>query len=233
MRRASLLRLIALALIWGSSFLWIMLCLRSFSPAWIVAIRLALGAAVLASILRATHERLPVGRDVWLHLGVAALFANVVPFALFAFGERQVDSAIAGMLNSPTPLWTILVATAVGQERRPSLTKLAGIAVGFAGTVVIFSPWRHASDVMSWGGLACLAAAACYGCTFVYMKRFLAGRGLSPLRLAAGQLVAGAILAAAALPLLGASMSTLRPEALAAVAVLGAMGTGVAYLINS
>src|SRR5690242_8850552 len=113
MRRSSLLRLIALALIWGSSFLWIKLGLRSFSPAWIVAIRLALGAAVLTVVLRATGQRLPSGRNVWLHLGVAALFANVVPFALFAYGERQVDSAIAGMLNATTPLWTILVATAV------------------------------------------------------------------------------------------------------------------------
>jgi len=227
-----LLRLIALALIWGSSFLWIKLGLRSFSPAWIVAIRLALGAAVLTAVLRATRQRLPTGRVVWLHLGVAALFANVVPFALFAYGERQVDSAIAGMLNATTPLWTILVATAVGQERRPSPGKLAGIVVGFAGTLVIFSPWHHTSDVMSWGGLACLAAAACYGFTFVYMKHFLAGRGLSPLRLAAGQLSAATALAFAALPLLGAGTSEIRPEALVAVGVLGAMGTGLAYLIN-
>src|SRR5713226_3704115 len=186
MRRASLLRLVGLALIWGSSFLWIKLALRSLSPGEVVAVRLALGALVLYGVLKVRGERLPEGANVWLHLGVAALVANVVPFALFAYGERQVDSAIAGILNATTPLWTILVALAVRQERQPTAAKLVGIAVGFAGTVVIFSPWRHASQVMSWGGLACLVAAALYGFTFVYITHFLAGCGLSPYRLAAG-----------------------------------------------
>ena len=96
MRRASLLRLVGLALIWGSSFLWIKLALRSLSPGEVVAVRLALGALVLYGVLKVRGERLPEGANVWLHLGVAALVANVVPFALFAYGERQVDSAIAG-----------------------------------------------------------------------------------------------------------------------------------------
>jgi len=232
MRRASLLRLVGLAPIWGSSFLWIKLALRSLSPGEVVAVRLALGALVLYGVLKVRGERLPEGANVWLHLGVAALVANVVPFALFAYGERQVDSAIAGILNATTPLWTILVALAVRQERQPTAAKLVGIAVGFAGTVVIFSPWRHASQVMSWGGLACLVAAALYGFTFVYITHFLAGRGLSPYRLAAGQLIAGAVIAAAALPFLGAPLPHWRPDAMIAVAILGAVGTGLAYLIN-
>jgi drug/metabolite transporter (DMT)-like permease len=232
MRRSSLVRLVALALIWGSSFLWIKLALRSFSPGEIVVIRLALGTLVLCAFLKARGEGVPRGAHVWAHLGVAALFANVIPFALFAYGERQVDSAVAGILNATTPLWTIVVAIAAGQEKRPSPAKLAGIVVGFAGTIVIFSPWRHASQVMSWGGLACLVAAACYGFTFVYMVRFLTGRGLSPLRLAAGQLLAGTVIAAVVLPLVGSPAPHLRADALVAVAILGAMGTGVAYRIN-
>jgi len=119
MRRSSLVRLVVLALIWGSSFLWIKLALRSFSPGEIVVVRLALGALVLYAFLKARGEHLPSGARVWAHLGVAALFANVIPFALFAYGERQVDSAVAGILNATTPLWTILVAIAVRQEKRP------------------------------------------------------------------------------------------------------------------
>ena len=232
MRRSSLVRLVALALIWGSSFLWIKLALRSLSPDEIVVVRLALGALVLYAFLKARGERLPSGANVWAHLVIAALFANVIPFALFAYGERQVDSAVAGILNATTPLWTVLVAIAARQEKRPTPAKLAGIVVGFAGTVVIFSPWRHASQVMSWGGLACLVAGACYGFTFVYMVRFLTGRGLSPLRLAAGQLLAGTVIAALVLPLLGAPVPHLRADALIAAAILGTMGTGVAYRIN-
>ena len=81
-------------------------------------------------------------------------------------------------------------------------------------------------------GFACLVAAACYGFTFVYMVRFLTGRGLSPLRLAAGQLLAGTVIAALVLPLLGAPVPHLRADALIAAAILGTMGTGVAYRIN-
>src|SRR3984893_8161710 len=103
MRRSSLVRLVALALIWGSSFLWIKLSLRSLSRGEIVVVRLALGALVLYAFLKARGERLPIGANVWAHLVIAALFANVIPFALFAYGERQVDPAVAGILNATTP----------------------------------------------------------------------------------------------------------------------------------
>lgn len=232
MRRSSLVLLVALALIWGSSFLWIKLALRSFSPGEIVVVRLALGALALTAMVVARGEHLPSGRGVWMHLSLAALFANVVPFALFAFGERHIDSAVAGILNATTPLWTVVVAIAVRQERRPTPAKFAGIVIGFAGTVVIFSPWRHASQVMSLSGLACLIAAACYGFAFVYMVRFLAGGGLDPLQLATGQLLAGTVLAALVLPFLGAPLPDLHPGPVTAVVILGVMGTGVAYRIN-
>lgn len=232
MKRPSVVRLGALALVWGSSFLWIKLGLRSFSPAEVVAVRMCLGALVLVALLKVRGDRLPKESNAWLHLSLAALFANVAPYLLFAYGERQVDSAVAGVLNATTPLWTIAVAMAVRQEQRPTPSRLAGIVVGFLGTLVIFSPWRHASQVMSWGGVACLVAAALYGFTFVYMARFLTGRGLGTLPLAAGQLVAGAILAVLLLPLLGAPVPSWKPQAVVGTVILGVMGTGVAYLLN-
>ena len=170
--RGSLARLILLALLWGSSFLWIAIALRSFSPVQIVLIRLVLGALVLLAIVYARGLRLPTSGRVWLHLTVAALFANAIPYTLFAIGEQHVSSSVAGVLNATTPLWTLVIAFATGHERRISAPKLIGFILGLAGTLVIFSPWETGSQIASLGGLACLGAAASYGVSYVYMDRY-------------------------------------------------------------
>lgn len=231
-RRAGLARLLALALLWGSNFLWIKIALRGFTPAQVLVVRLVLGALVLVVVVIARGGHLPRDGRLWISLFVAALFANVVPYLLFAVGEQQVDSAIAGVLNATTPLWTILIATAVRVEKRPSVVKLAGLVVGFIGVLLIFGPWRSGSQVMSPGGFACLVAAASYGVSYVYMARFLAGRGMGALELSASQLVAASVLSCIAIPVLGLRSPTLRTDALVAVVILGVLGTGLAYVIN-
>jgi drug/metabolite transporter (DMT)-like permease len=233
MHRAGLLRLSGLALIWGSGFLWIKLSLNGFVPVHIVLIRLALGAAVLTAWLYAHGGRLPSSPKLWAHLTFAATMANVAPYLLVAAGERQVDSAVAGMLNATTPLWTVVLAVLTGQERRPDRAKLAGFMLGLAGTLLIFAPWRAGSQFTSAGALACLAAAACYALSFVYMDRFLARRGLAPLTLSAGQLLAAAAVTAVMTPVFGGlRIPAWNPGAIASVLVLGTLGTGVAYVLN-
>jgi drug/metabolite transporter (DMT)-like permease len=230
--RAGLLRLGALALLWSSNFLWIKLALRGFAPTEIVLIRLGLGALLLLPILRAAGNHLPRGTGIWAHLTVAAFFANALPYLLFAYGEQHVDSAIAGILNSTTPVWTIVLATAVGLEDRPTASKLVGVGVGFAGALVFFAPWSHRSQLLGRGGIACLLAAASYAVSYVYAARFLANRGLGSLTLSASQLIAATGLAALATALAGAPSIVRRPDATVAVIILGALGTGAAYLLN-
>ena len=233
MNRAGVLRLTGLALIWGSGFLWIKLSLNGLAPVQIVLIRLALGAAVLTSWLLAHRDRLPTDVRLWVHLAVAATTATVAPYILVAAGERQVDSAVAGMLNATTPLWTVVLAVLSGQERRPTRSALGGLLCGLAGTLLIFAPWRSGSQFTSAGAVYCLIAAACYALSFVYMDRFLARRGLAPLTLAAGQLIAGTAVTAAVAPLLGGLRAPAwHPGTVAAVLTLGTVGTGVAYVLN-
>ena len=230
--RGTLTRLALLALLWGSSFLWIAIALRGFSPVQIVLARLALGAIVLVIIVYARGLRLPTSGRVWLHLTVAAVFANAIPYTLFAIGEQHVTSSVAGVLNATTPLWTLVIAFATGHERRISTPKLVGFVVGLAGTLLIFSPWESGSQIASLGGLACLGAAASYGVSYVYMDRYLARRGLPPLVLSAGQLIAAAVLLAIVLPLAGLQPIHMRWDAIAALTVLGCLGTGIAYILN-
>jgi drug/metabolite transporter (DMT)-like permease len=221
-----------LALLWGSNFFWIKVALRGLSPDQIVFVRLSLGALVLVTVVGARRERLPKSRILWLHLAVAALVANVVPYLLFAYAEQRLDSSIAGIINTTTPLWTVLIAQAVRHEKRLNAWKLLGTAIGFAGGLVIFAPWGHGSQVMSRAGVECLVAAACYAVSFIYMSRFLASTDLSPLTLSAGQLVASSVLVALTLPFLGRHATHLHPGAVGAVLILGALGTGAAYVVN-
>ncbi|MEV0457875.1 DMT family transporter [Catellatospora methionotrophica] len=232
MNKANGVRLALLALLWGSSFLWIKLALRGFSPVQLVFLRLLLGFAVLAPIVMLRRLPVPQGITVWAHLFVAALIANAVPYVLFGIGEQTVDSSVAGVLNATTPLWTVVVAYLAGTDRAVTFLRAGGIALGFLGTILIFSPWESAGEIASPGGLACLAASASYGVSYVYMGRFLAGRGIAPLTLSAGQLGAATVLLALALPVSGGQAITWRVDAVASVVVLGVLGTGAAYVLN-
>ncbi len=232
MRLASLARLVLLACLWGSSFLFIKVAVEGFSPILIVAIRMLLGAVVLLALVAARRERLPATRRVWVSLGVAALVANVIPYFLFGWGEQRVSSATAGVLNATTPLFTVFVAF-ISRTERVTVAKASGLAMGFVGALLIFAPWHSTGLAGSTTGrLACLLAAASYGVAYVYMRRFLTGRGFSPLALAASQLTVGAALAGLATPVMNHEPITLTLPAVASVLALGTLGTGVAYVLN-
>jgi drug/metabolite transporter (DMT)-like permease len=231
-KQSALVRLALLALIWGSSFLWIKLADRGFAPVEVTFARLALGAAALFPVVAARREALPRSAALWARIAVAALFANAIPYLLFAVAERSVDSSTAGIINATTPLWTVTLAVAVRHQKSVTARQCAGLVVGFGGTLLIFSPWHSASSVASAGGLECLAASISYAISYVYMDRFLARRGMSPITLSACQLLVAAALLAVALPVSGAGAPQASAASLASLVILGVLGTGVAYVLN-
>jgi len=231
-KQSALARLALLALIWGSAFLWIKLAIRGFSPVEVTFLRLALGAAVLFPIVLARREALPRSARMWAHITVAALFANAVPYLLFAVAEQTVSSSTAGIINATTPLWTVLLALAVRHQKSVTSWQAAGLIVGFGGALLIFSPWGSASAVTSAGGLECLAASVSYAISYIYMDRYVVRRGLSPITLSACQLLAAAIMLAIALAVTGARAPHPSAVSVAAVAILGIIGTGIAYVLN-
>lgn len=225
-----MVRMGLLALFWGSSFLWIKIGLASFTPVQMTFLRCVLGSVVLLVLCYAGRNRLPRDRALWGHLAVAALTGNAVPFTLFALGERSVDSGVAGVLNATTPLWVLVIAIVLRSERELSATKVGGLVLGFAGTLLIFSPWEV--SFASWDALIILVAAICYAVSFVYIGRFVSGRGVAPIALSASQIMAATGLTALALPVYGLSPIHLHWGAAAAVAVLGIFGTGFAFALN-
>ena len=218
-----------LALLWGSGFLWIKLALTGLAPVHLTLVRCALGAATLLALAYPARRRLPRDRATWGRLVVAALFCNALPFALFSFGERTVDSGVAGVMNATTPLWSLLIGLALGTDRRLPPLRLLGLVLGFGGILLIFSPWQH-SGLAGWGALALLAAAASYAIAFAYMARKLTANG-APIALSAAQLMTATAWTALALPAT-TSVPHLNWTAVLAVVVLGIFGTGITFYLN-
>jgi drug/metabolite transporter (DMT)-like permease len=220
-----------LSAIWGASFLFIKVGDRAFEPLQVAFGRCALGAVALLAIMATRRERLPRGREAWTHLFVVAILFNSVPFALFAWGETEVSSVVAGIANATTPLYVLLVSLAVLPDERPTRGRVLGLAVGFAGVVVVLGPWRDIGGQLL-GYLACLAAAACYGIGYPYTRRFLTGRPESGIALSAAQVLCGTIQLALVVPWTTHAPHRFPLDAVLCMLALGAGGTGIAYVLN-
>ena len=224
-------RVVLLALIWGWSFLLIKVALGGMTPATVAFARIALGTVVMLAVLKATGASLPRDLRSWRHFAVMGLAYSAVPFTLLAWGEQHITSALTAVVNATTGLFTA-VAAAIGLGERLRRPQVAGLVIGFGGVAV--ASGTGTSDFVSSSGAgiaAALAASACYGFSFVYAQRHLTT--VPPLVAACGQLVTGAVLSA---PLaLATSVDdgfSPTPRQLAAVALLGAVGTGIAYVVN-
>ncbi|MGH3263438.1 MAG: DMT family transporter, partial [Trebonia sp.] len=232
MNRSAASRIGLLALIWGSAFLWIKLADRGFSPVEVTLGRLSTGAMVLIALMLVRRDKVPTSPRLWAVIVGAALFGNAVPYLLYASAETTVDSSTAGIINATTPLWTVILALAVRHQKGLTRWQAAGLLAGFAGAMLIFSPWRSASGLLSAGGLECLSASLCYAVSYIYIDRFLARRGISAIVLAACQLTAAAVMMAIVLGISGVRTPTVSAQDIVALAMLGIVGTGFAYVLN-
>jgi drug/metabolite transporter (DMT)-like permease len=226
------IQFIALAAIWGSSFLFIKVLGEHWPALWVALGRVALGAATLLILLLARRERLPSGRKVWLHCAVAALLFNTVPWTLIAYGEQHTSSIVAGLWNATTPLWVLIVSLIAFGEERPTRTRVIGLATGFAGVALLLGPWRGFGSGEAIGHIACAAAAVCYGVGFPYTRRHLAGRSESGVALSACQLLCATAMLAVFTPLARAPTLHIGLDGLGSLLALGALGSGIAFAIN-
>jgi drug/metabolite transporter (DMT)-like permease len=226
-----------LTLVWGASFLFIEVGLTVLTPGQVALSRVSLGAVALVAVLLVTRSRLPRGWEIWKHLIVVGLTFNAGPFLLFAWAQTHISSILAGIWNATTPLWTVLMGLVLFHAVRPTQKVMAGLALGFAGIVVVLGPWTLARGVLDvdflLGTAAALAATAGYGFASVYTGVHLAGRAgpRSPAQFPAAQLiVASAALAVIVLPQ-GDVPSQVPVEVALALAALGVLGTGLAYVL--
>ena len=221
-----------LALLWGASFMFIKVGLGALAPLQVALGRMVFGALFLLAVLVITKDRLPRGRAVWRHLFVAALLLNTIPFSLFALGETEVSSIVAGIWNATTPLLTVSVAMATLPEERLSTERAIGVGVGFAGVLVLLGPWHGLGGGALAGNLACLGAAVAYGFGFPYARKHLAGRPESVVSLSSAQLLLATAQMLLVAPFSGPLPATFPLGVVLSVLALGALGTGLAYILN-
>ncbi|WP_167155196.1 DMT family transporter [Streptomyces sp. MBT27] len=226
------IRFAGLSLIWGFSFLLIKVGTDGYAPFQVTFGRLLFGTLVLAVAMVVKRERLPRGRRTWLHLAVAALLLNAAPFSLFAYAELTIPSTLAGICNATSPLWGMALSMVALSEDRPTRRRVAGLGLGFLGVLTVLGAWQgfHGLDVT--GTSMALLASLCYPIGWIYVRRTLAGGGHSNLSLIGSQLGVATLQLALVTPLFAGFPSSFPVVPLLAVAALGALGTGLAVLVQ-
>ncbi|MFE5051974.1 DMT family transporter [Streptomyces sp. NPDC056637] len=222
----------ALSLIWGFSFLLIKVGTDGYAPFQVTLGRLAFGTAVLAVAMAVKRERLPRGLRTWGHIAVAALLLNSLPFSLFAFSEQTIPSTLAGICNATSPLWGMALSLVALSEDRPTRRRVAGLGIGFLGVLTVLGVWQgfHGLDLA--GTAMALLASLSYPVGWIYLRRTLAGTGHSNLSLSGAQLLMATVQLAVVTPVFTTLPAHLPVVPLLAIVALGALGTGLAFLIQ-
>lgn len=228
---ASIVDFILLAAIWGSSFLFMRLAVVEFGALPTAFVRVAIAALFLLPLLwwRGLFGEL---RRHWRPIFVIGLLNSGIPFAMFSFALLSITTGLSAILNATVPLFGALVAW-FWLKDRPTGSRVLGLAIGFAGVAMLawdkatFRP--DASGIApGWAVIACLVATLCYGIAASATKRHLTG--LPPLVTAAGSQM-GASLGLAPLALWLWPAQVPGAQAWAAVAAVGVLCTGVAYIL--
>jgi drug/metabolite transporter (DMT)-like permease len=226
------LRFGALSLIWGFSFLLIKVGTGGYAPFQVTLGRLVFGTAVLAAAMAVKRERLPRGGRLWAHMAVAAFFLNALPFSLFAYSELTIPSTLAGICNATSPLWGMVLSLVALSEDRPTRVRVAGLGLGFLGVLTVLGAWQGFHGLDAAGTAMALLASLSYPVGWIYVRRTLAGTGHSHLSMTGGQLLLATIQLAVVTPLFTSVPDHFALVPLLAIAALGALGTGLAVLIQ-
>ena len=198
-----------------------------------VAARSSASIASLGLIVLVTRDRLPAWGPIYGHLAVVGLTFCVLPYLLFAWAQQSVASGLASVYNATTPIMTAIIAALVLRVERLTRAQVLGIAIGIVGVVVIIGPWRGIEldgDLLP--QLAMLGATACYGFSLSYMRRYLTDTGVSAVAFTFVYIGVAAVVLLVVTSLVSPEPLRLEPGVVVAIVLLGALGTGFAYVWN-
>ncbi|NBN65230.1 EamA family transporter [Microvirga tunisiensis] len=231
MNLISWLLLAALSALWGGAFLFAKVAVSEIPPFVLVFLRVAIAVALLQGVLYLSRQRLPSDRSSLGAFLLLGLLNNVVPFSLIFWGQTGIAAGLASILNATTPMFTFLVAAVLFRQEEVSLSRIAGVLLGFAGVAAMLSASLAGltSDPL-WAQAACLGAAVSYAFAGAFGRRF---RGTPPLVTATGQLTASTLIMAPVALLTAGSWSPVDVSLLVwgNVLALGVFATALAYLL--
>ena len=226
--RRPIVILTLLAFIWGASFMLIKIADRQLAPSTLILGRLASAALLLAAIAvvrLGPHETLAQIRGAWQWLVVVGLVTTALPFWLLSWGETRIDSGLASIIQGCVPIFNALLAFAFFQEARVGGLRLVGLGIGFVGVALLVGAQPHGKLLAAF---AVVGMALCYAIGTLLAGRYV--RHTPPLVVA---LASTAVSTLAVLPVgvVQAPSEAWHAKTIAAILVLGFVGTAIAYLL--
>jgi len=224
--------LIILSVLWGGSFFFVGVAVNELPPFTIVTLRVAIAAIILWGIAFFLGHRPPKKMKVWISFFAIGLLNNVIPFVLIAWGQTQVASGIASILNAATPIFTVIIAGIMLADERPSILKIIGAGIGLTGVVVMIGVPTFDGEGKLLAQIAIVIATISYAFAGVYGRRFKSMK-INPIITAAGQVTASTfILIPVTLFIDGpVNVQDINTNTWGAVICLAIFSTAIAYVL--
>jgi drug/metabolite transporter (DMT)-like permease len=222
--------LAVLSILWGGSFFFNGAALRELPPLTLVFLRVVFGAAILLPLLRMQGISFPKGVAGWKPFVAIGLLNNVIPFSLIVIGQTFIPSGLASILNATTPLFTVVVMAAAGEEAL-QMRRVAGVALGLLGVIVLRGWGIETRPGQGLGIMLCLGGALSYDFAALAARRML--KDTPPLGAAAFQLMASTVMMAIVAGAVEQPWRLPVPGVATWFAVLGLAGlsTALAYIV--
>lgn len=222
--------LVFLALIWGSSFILIKRGLVGLTPYQLGAFRIIFAGLFLLSIGFNSLKSIP--KHKWKYIALTALFGTFIPAFLFSVAETRLDSSISAILNSLTPLNTLILG-ALSFSLTFKRTQIYGVIIGFLGSVLlVFNGAIHHPEQNYYYSIFVILASICYALNVNLIKKYLSD--LSPLSISTGNFTV-MILPAILIVSFSGIEETIALEktqySIFFILLLGVIGTGIANII--
>ncbi len=225
--------LIALSILWGGSFFFVGVAVAELPPLTIVTLRVAIGASALLVFLAITRQLPKLSRRIVLAFFGMGVLNNVIPFILIVWGQSQIASGLASILNATTPLFTVVVAHFLTRDETLTPLRGFGVLAGIGGVTLMIGP-----DLLNGLGenvlaqLAILAAAISYAFASIFGRRFKT-MGISPMATATGQVCASTLIMIPFMLIIDKPWTLAMPSigVISAIIGLGLAATSVAYIL--
>lgn len=165
--------LLILSSVWGGSFFFFEIALTTVPPFTVVLARVSLAAIILLIIAYLRGSTLPISRQIIRRYLLLGAISNALPFSFIVWGQTQIPSGLASIINAMTPISALVVGLLIRSDERLTLPRGIGVLLGFAGVAVLIGPdLLKQLDPYSLGQLSVLAATVCYGFAVHYGRRF-------------------------------------------------------------
>jgi len=219
-------------LIWGGSFLFVEYALSALTPVGVAFWRTTFGALAMLIAILVFRSKLPTSLTTWRKMAIAGFFMSSLPFTLFAFAQTHVTSALASIINAVTPMATVVVMLIAFRSEKLLPHVVVGLVVGLVGVLIVLGVWQGFGDNEPLAILALIVAVTCYGIGTPYIRKYIAPLKLSTEVSVFGQ-IGTAALSLLPIYLLSGQYFTAAPslQAIGSVIAIGALGSGVAYLL--